>query len=39
MPSGAAADSSSGTPRRSATSRHDGPDTVWARIFVSRPAP
>ena len=38
-PSGAAAARKSGTPRRSATARHDGPDTVWARIFVSRPAP
>ena len=31
--------SRSGTPRRSATARHDGPETAWARIFVSRPAP
>ena len=38
-PSGAAARSRSGTPSRSATLRHDGPDTVCARIFVSRPAP
>src|SRR4051795_5414748 len=38
-PTGADARSRSGTPRRSATARHDGPDTVCARIFVSRPAP
>ncbi len=37
--SGADARSRSGTPSRSATSRHDGPETVCARIFVSRPAP
>ena len=39
MPAGAAATSRSGTPRRSATARHDGPETVCARIFVRRPAP
>ena len=39
MPSGAAACRRSGTPRRSATARQDGPETVWARIFVRRPAP
>jgi len=38
-PSGAAADRKPGTPRRSATARHDGPETVCARILVSRPAP
>ena len=38
-PSGAAARRRSGTPRRSATLRQDGPETVWARIFVRRPAP
>jgi hypothetical protein len=38
-PSGAAARRRSGTPRRSATFRHDGPETACARIFVSRPAP
>jgi hypothetical protein len=38
-PSGAWARSRSGTPSRSATARHDGPETACARIFVSRPAP
>ena len=39
VPSGAAARSSSGTPRPSATRAHDGPLTAWARTLVSRPAP
>jgi hypothetical protein len=39
MPSGAWDCSRSGTPRRSATARHEAPETVWARIFVRRPAP
>ena len=38
-PGGAAARSSSGTPSCSATTRQAGPETAWARIFVSRPAP
>src|SRR5436190_42487 len=37
-PRGAAACRRSGTPSRSATARHDGPETACARIFVSRPA-
>jgi len=36
---GAAARSRSGSPSRSATARHERPETAWARIFVSRPAP
>ena len=36
---GAAARSRSGIPNRSATSRHDRPDTACARTFVSLPAP
>jgi hypothetical protein len=39
IPAGAEARSLSGTPRRSATARQDTPDTLWARIFVRRPAP
>ncbi len=38
-PAGALARRRSGTPSRSATARHAGPDTAWARIFVRRPAP
>ena len=38
-PTGACAARRSGTPRRSATPRHAGPETLWARIFVRRPAP
>ena len=36
---GAAARSRSGSPSRSATARQERPETAWARIFVSRPAP
>ena len=36
---GAAARSRSGSPSRSATRRHERPDTACARILVSRPAP
>ena len=36
---GAAARNLRGTSRRSATTRHDGPETACARIFVSLPAP
>ena len=36
---GAAARSRSGSPSRSATRRHERPETACARIFVSRPAP
>ena len=38
-PSGAADLQRSGTRGRSATARQDAPETAWARIFVSRPAP
>jgi hypothetical protein len=36
---GAAARMRSGTPSVRATRRHARPDTAWARILVSRPAP
>jgi hypothetical protein len=39
VPSGAAARSSSGTPRARATRAHEEPLTACARTFVSRPAP
>ena len=38
-PAGAAASSRCGSFRRSATARHEGPETACARIFVRRPAP
>jgi hypothetical protein len=36
---GAAARSRSGIPSRSATARHERPETACARTLVSRPAP
>ena len=38
-PAGAALRIRCGSPRRSATARQETPETAWARIFVSRPAP
>ena len=38
-PAGAAALSRSSTPSRSPTLRHAAPETVWARMRVSCPAP